>query len=589
MTETRTRTINLDRKAATDNRFPATAATETPVLRSFGYEVLDMTRVDLSRAPLPLIESHDANKVNIGVFEDISVDGDKLRGFIRLGKSARAQELAEDIRAGIVRSVSVGYNLSDPIETGERDGHPVIRFAFQPYELSLVAAPADTNSGIYRSKGNTTMTTETKTRARQESADEQLRLDCIRQASERFDLPTLGMRAIAEGWPVEKFQTEALLATAERNENSRQYHDEGDTTPAPSHNPNHYAGMPCDNSKYGRAMEGYSLLKLMRGLSDPKQLAEAGLEVEISRDMQKVLGRSSRGILVPYEALQSRAIVKSSATSGANLVATDHLSGSFVDVLRARSLVMSLNPTVLRGLVGDVEIPRKTAGSTGYWFNSDNVDDVTESDISMDSITMAPKTVGGAVTFSHRMLVQGSPDVETLVRMDLADMISQEIDRKALNGSGASNQPRGIINTTGINTTTYAVSNAPSFADVVGMETLIAADNADTERMVYLTDPTVFASLKTTPKQGSGVEGNFIMQGNRVNDLRCFRTANMPPGYVILGDWSQLLVGFWGGIELDADPYGANFKKGSVTVRILADVDFNVRQPAAFCEIHNAA
>ena len=67
-----------------------------------------------------------------------------------------------------------------------------------------------------------------------------------------------------------------------------------------------------------------------------------------------------------------------------------------------------------------------------------------------------------------------------------------------------------------------------------------------------------------------------------------YRTANMPTGYILLGRWSELLVGFWGGIELDADPYGSNFLKGSVTVRVMADIDINVRHPGAFCEGHNA-
>lgn len=592
MTE-RTRTITLDRKAATGDRFPAVAATETPVLRSFGYEVLDMSRVDLSRSPLPVIESHDQSKVNIGVFEDIRVDGDKLRGYIRLGKSARAQELAEDIRAGIVRSVSVGYSLSDPIETGERDGEPVIRFAFAPHELSLVAAPADTNSGIYRSRNTHMETTEKMSRSerrreRDEFDTEENRVKSIKQFAERFNVQSLGLTAITEGWDVDTFNTRALSEVERRNASARQHQDEGtDFAPAP-HAPNHYAGMPCDSERYGRAMQNYSILKLMRGLGDPKQLQNAGFELEISQDMQKVLGRQTKGVLVPFEALQSRAITVSGATSGAPLVGTDHLAGSFIDVLRARSLVMSLNPTVLRGLVGDISIPRKTAASTGYWFNSDNVDSITVSDISMDSVTASPKTLGAAVTFSHKAIRQTSPDVETMVRMDLADTIAQGIDVAAINGSGASNQPRGVLATTGINSTTYANGGAPDFEDIVGLETAIATDNADGRRMVHLVNPAMYGALKLTPRQSSGVEGNFIIEGGRMNDYPVFRSSNVPAGYVILGDWSQLIAGFWGGIELDADPYGSNFLKGSVTVRIMADIDLNVRHPAAFAEIHEA-
>jgi hypothetical protein len=100
--------------------------------------------------------------------------------------------------------------------------------------------------------------------------------------------------------------------------------------------------------------------------------------------------------------------------------------------------------------------------------------------------------------------------------------------------------------------------------------------------------PDVAKALKTTPKQGSGVEGNFILSGNQILDIAAHRTANMPAGYMLLGNWQHLLLGFWGGIEIDADPYGSNFLKGSITVRVLADVDMNVRYAGAFCEGHNA-
>jgi len=55
-----------------------------------------------------------------------------------------------------------------------------------------------------------------------------------------------------------------------------------------------------------------------------------------------------------------------------------------------------------------------------------------------------------------------------------------------------------------------------------------------------------------------------------------------------LGNWQHLMVGFWGGVEIDADPYGSNFLKGSITVRVLADIDIGVRHPGAFSVGFNA-
>jgi len=577
-----TRTFTLDRKAGKDNVFPAVATTEAPVLRGSYYEVLAMDRIDLSRAPLPFIESHDTGQVNIGVAENMRTDGDKLRCDVRLGNTARAKELAEDIKSGIVSGLSIGYRVFDPIEDDEKDGTPVYRFAYTPYEVSAVSCPADINAGFYRS-GNITMKDDKLNRDKlpNQAEDERIRVANIRSMAGVHNLPELGMQGIAEGWSYQEFNQHALTEVDLRSNNART------ETGSYSQSSNHSANFSFENNRYDRQLEDYSLTRLLRGLADPKELDKAGLELEISQDMQQVLGRRTKGILIPFEALQQRAITIGG--TGSNLVPEDHLSGSFIDVLRNSSRVMSLNPTVLRGLVGNVDIPRKTAGSTAYWIAGDGGDSVTESTPTFDTVSLTPKTVGGAVSFSHKTIVQSSPDIEQLVRQDLADLIASEIDLKSIAGSGSSNQPTGIIATSGIDSSTYANGSSPAFTDYVAMETAISAANGDFGNMAYLLTPALAGTAKITPRQGSGVEGNFVWQGGTINDIAAHKTGNMTAGYAVLGNWSQLLVGFWGGIEIDADPYGSNFLKGSITVRVLADIDFGVRHAAAFAELHEAA
>jgi len=581
-TQNQTRSFALERAASTGNTFPAVCATSAEVDRGDYIEVLDLSRCDLSRAPLPLLESHNSSALNIGVAELFTVDGPKLRCSIRFGKSARALELAEDIRAGIVRSLSVGYELSDPIQTGERDGLPIYSFKFMLHEVSLVSIPADTQSGFFRSSSRKNIM-ESQTNYQQSETD---RIAAIRGMADLHDLQQLGISAIAEGLSLADFNRRALDAVSTRNDNARtDFRDTGVERSTPPHSPNHYAGLPCDNSAFGRSMDNYSLLRVLRGISDPRALGEAGLELEISSDMQRVLGRRSKGILIPYEALQQRAVTK--AGSGGNLVGTDHLAGSFIDVLRNSSVVMSLGPTVLRGLQGDVSIPRKTSGASASWIAGDDADSITPSDVALDEVSLAPKTVGGAVTFSHKLVVQSSPDIESMVRQDLADLIASEIDLKAISGTGASNQPRGILATTGISVLDFAADD-PTYAELVLMETAIANANADRGNLSWLMNPAMAAALKTTPKQGSGVEGNFILADGRALDIPALRTANVPAGRLILGNWQHLMVGFWGGVEIDADPYGSNFLKGSITVRVLADIDIGVRHPGAFSVGFNA-
>ncbi len=213
---------------------------------------------------------------------------------------------------------------------------------------------------------------------------------------------------------------------------------------------------------------------------------------------------------------------------------------------------MSLGPTMLPRLVGDAAIPRKTAGTTGYWVNLDGTETITESDLTLDQVSISLKSVAGFTKFSHKMLVQSSLSVEQMIRSDLAATLASALDVGAIQGSGASGQPTGITNTTGINTSTY--SGAPTFADIVGLEGAILADNVDIGVSVgYLTTPTLSTTLKTTEKAANTAQCIWNATGSgegNMNGYGAMATANVPADTVILGKWSDLIIGTWNAVEI---------------------------------------
>lgn len=208
---TRFATIELERKAdAPASRFPATLSTETPVPRRDKYgksfnEVLAHTpdAVDLTRAPLPLIESHDRSRVNIGVVENLRVVDRKLKGDIVLGSSSRARELAADIGAGIVTGLSIGYAIDAATETDNGDTLTATRWT--PFECSIVSVPADVNSGINRSAPNQRKVimdpkNENETKIEDMAAQERERCQGIRRAIKFARLETgIAERMISDG------------------------------------------------------------------------------------------------------------------------------------------------------------------------------------------------------------------------------------------------------------------------------------------------------------------------------------------------------------------------------------------------------
>ena len=125
----------------------ASLSSEFPVLRREGEEVLSHKpgAIDLSRAPLPLLRSHNVNELPVGIVESLKIEGGKLRGIIRFSESADA--IWADVKSVILRNLSIGYSIIEKVKTKRG----FIATKWMPYEASLVSAPADSSVGINRS------------------------------------------------------------------------------------------------------------------------------------------------------------------------------------------------------------------------------------------------------------------------------------------------------------------------------------------------------------------------------------------------------------------------------------------------------
>lgn len=332
-----------------------------------------------------------------------------------------------------------------------------------------------------------------------------------------------------------------------------------------------------------RDMANYDLGKALRavafGPKDPKYIREAAFELECSEAAEKREGRAARGILLPHDMLVQRTLTAGTATDGAELVAENLLAGSFVDVLRNQSATLSMGATMLNGLVGDVKIPRKTSGATAAWIGTEG-GDAANSEAQFDQISLVPKTSGVYSDITRQLLLQGTPSIQQIVMNDIAIGMVTTIDCAALYGSGASGQPLGIANQTGINAPTAFAAATPTWAEVVGMESSVAVDNALRGSLGYIIPPAMCGSLKTSPK----ITGypTFIMDNNdRLNGYKCNVTNQVNSGDVFFGAWQDLVIGFWGGLDILVDPY-TNSLSGTVRIVAHQSCDIAVRHPVSF-------
>ena len=597
MTEIIRRDLEVDEVRVESRTIEASLSSETLVRRYvFGetiYEKLDhgADSVDLTRAAdgLPLLFNHSTNEP-IGAAENIRLSGGKLRATLRFGRSGRAAELFGLVKDGLMRGISIGYDILDAIVDGEHeDGSPIYRVtSWTLLEASIAPVAADPSVGVGRAFRNlhmeTTQTTDqnaNRGERRQAAAIQQTereRVTEILALSSRHNVRELGEQHVRDGTELEKFRG-ILLDHLDKKQPF--------LTPVGS----------LDRTSPGADPNRYSVLRAIRAMTDPRGADEAGYELELSQELERQTGKRTNGILVPLDALtiQKRTLTAGTATDGAELVATNLLADRFIDVLRARSVIMNLAVTHLDSLVGDVAIPRKTSAATAGWYNLDGTDSITESDPQFDQVSMSPKSLAGMTSFSHKLIRQSTPGVEDLVRRDLADTVATAMDVAAINGSGASNQPLGVLNVTGIGSATYTNGGLPNFAQIVGMESDLAVADADRGALAYLAAPAIAVSMKSTDV-GTDT-GTFIWTAGKdgrgaMNGYPAVYSSSVPPGSIVFGNWGDLVVGSWGAMELEADPYsgaaGDNFKKGLVSVRVIVDADIAVRHAASFTELSEA-
>jgi HK97 family phage major capsid protein/HK97 family phage prohead protease len=564
-------------------------SSEYPVQRYFGNEVLSHDRgaVDLSRLAdgAPLLFNHDTSRV-VGVVERAWLDGDKKRGMVsvKFSRNAFAQEVMADVADGVLRNVSVGYSIN---QMEERSGD-FVATSWSPYEVSIVGVPADPTIGIGRSleaDGAATAATQTQplnppmedtsldleaVRA-QAAADERSRVASITALCREHKADDLAQGLIERGASEADAMKDVLAAIGKRS--AKQH-----AAPAAAVQP---IGGSADIGMSASEVRSFSFQRAINALANPNNREAweaAAFERECSEAAQQRNGKPSQGIMVPSDVLRGqRDLLVGTATAGGNLVSTDLRTGDFIDLLRNRLALANVGATVLNGLQGNVSIPRQTSAASAFWVGENAAP--SESQQAFDQISMTPKTIGAFVDYSRKLLLQGSIDVESMIRNDLARVLSLEIDRAGIYGTGSTNQPLGLTNTTGIGSQT--ITGTGTFAQYVEMETKVAVANADVASMYYIINATSRGALKTTEKSAGGTVGNFALMDDTLNGYPVVVTNQLGTNDCLFGDFSQMILGLWSGLDLKVDDItGAT--AGTVRVIALQDLDFAVKQPGAF-------
>lgn len=589
----------------------ATVSSETPYPRTMwdeenkawvrGHEVLGHAKgeIDESRMKDGLVIQDTHWGDQIGIIRKPELKDGKLGGVIEFGCGERAQEIARDAAAGIRRNMSVGYIVREYKKVGKaEDGLPIFRVTkWTPYEASFVNVPADTNIGVGRVADTTdegrggavrAAVVEPSAVTPKEKEMDAKTIAALMAQAERAHMKTADVTAM-----IEAGKTEAEIRS-EIAERACAYADElakKTAQPEPQKKPAIF-----DGGDERKIVKEYNLLNVIRALAKDGS-PDVGFEREISDQIAKAQHKEARGFYIP-EAVLVRAITGKTNVAGeivgngAATVETSLLAAQYIDELVATTVLGAAGVQTVGGLVGDIAIPKGTAVTAGWIAEKDNAPTKTPT---FSQVSGTPHTAAANAILSRRLVIQSSLAVQNLVARLIMEAIGRAVEAAAFDGTGTNNQPTGLSATTGVGAVTMT-AGAPTKANLVDFWEKVYTANAAGANMKYIGSPAVKALLCktldiTTVSNGKAGDSAAIVGGvgadylctreGKVEGFDFLMSALCNAKKLYFGNWAEILMCFWSGVDMIVDPYTYS-AKGAWQVTAFQDCDVIVRHPAAF-------
>ncbi|HCO7388836.1 TPA: phage major capsid protein [Escherichia coli] len=607
--------------------------------------------VDLSRLNnnAPLLFNHNFDN-HIGVVCNARIDTDNVgRALVKFSKHGT---LANDIRnkviEGTMEKISVGYDIKE-YQIDYAKGQLIVT-KWAPYELSFVTVPADDTVGLNRSLNTITVNLGAKRdmtkeqieeiKEEQESAqveetpveenkepeveetqerqveenkeDENLEDGKDAKHPESVDDDSSTVRETEEvkeereAAPVEEEKIEEVAERSEEDEleireiaRELNIDDEElkralavkDMTPEAFRTKalNKIATAQRNNEqqiKDSKMEKTFDLNNVIRSLVDGDVLGANEAEysaMAAGAAMQR--GRAARGgsVFVPAAALRAAADGNTKTTLTA---VTDEklLTESYVEMLLPQSVLGRLGVTVLSGLNSPIAVPKMTASSVEAFGFVDENGSAPESKASFENVKMAPKTFAGGNPISRQSL-KTVPNIATLITDHINKSVRIKLEQLILSDKDNERGPKGLVKQL-VDGGRVAKKAAFSYKDFLKEIAALTDAGVPAQAIKFAMSGATAAELESTLKD-NGVSG-YIIENGKLAGYDVVTSGVIPADHIVLGDFSGIMIGEWGGLELDMDDttYRA---QSAIVPRIWVDLDFTVVQPEALKVLHISA
>lgn len=359
------------------------------------------------------------------------------------------------------------------------------------------------------------------------------------------------------------------------------------------------ATAQADQQNIRDVAKNFSFAKFIREASGENGSQLTGAEAEMAQEAEKEAKRCGyklTGVGIPSALLNSRMHVEGRAFDGQNV--TTPADGGYTvtsqmmyqEALRNRLILTQAGATYMGGLVNNIDLIQGEAITMG-WLDENAEGSDTKKQFSKVSVN--PMRCFVNVPISKQLTIQSNLDIDRVIINDIMASHAELLETAAINGAG-SKQPTGVLNTDGIGSVAIGDNGGPiTFKKIVDLETAITIKNADVSSMAYVTNAKVRGEAKTTLKSAN-VAG-YIWEGGEMNGYRALASNLIPSDLtkgtvtkkcsaLIFGDWSNLWIMGWGGLDLIVDPYTMK-KFGAYEVTLNAYHNIFIKRKEAFAAI----
>lgn len=576
--------LTSDVLSDTDNRTVSLAfSSENPVVRNIGgqeyNEILLHNPENISLERLQnkaaLLFNHDFDN-HIGVIESASIDSDHIgRALVRFSSVGIGAEKYEMVREGTLSKVSVGYSILDY----RIEGDNLLVTKWEPYEISMVSVPADDQVGIGRSLE------EEKHESESDQTSTEFTGDGTEPTTEEIQV-TEQEEAERAQEPEEVPETDSINNTEQTDSNSEtekkvQAEDESDEKTriaeikAISRTFNINAEITHSAISTGLSIDAFK-----RQVMNKQTIIKEDKKMEFSlnslirsiMDGDKTgIEYGNKGVIVRDADFVNAVRAGVTTTSAKDVIHTDVLYGSFIDVLRAESVLKNFPVQMYTGLTSEIALPKLSGDFTaGFGFISENGVS-PEVDANFESVVMKPKTFTGSVPLS-RSVVKSCPQIEQIVTQAIVAGSAERLETLIMQGIVAAAQAAGKVQTV----------DAYDYATIVAAQGALGDEGVLFSSISAVMGPQTKATLRATLR-GTNTAAVYLFDDGDLCGVPAYDSKVLAgQDFIILGDFSKVAIAQWGdALELDMDDT-TNRNRGSVIARVWADLDFVLTNPEAF-------